>query len=490
MKKRIIFRADGDSSTGLGHLYRLFGLVEVLKDSFDFVFVTKASSTFSVIPKSYTTHFIPEHIDFKDEVTWLSQSYNPNDHIIIADGYQFNSTYQKQIKDKGYTLVYIDDLASEHMFADLVINHSPYLIEKHYKKEPYTKLALGTRYALLRPGFLKEAKLERNIKSIDSAFVCFGGADPFNLTYKAVTALLELNRFKKISVVLGGAYKFNEILELKNTHPLKIDLYKNLSENELIKVMKNCNFAIVPASTILFEICCIKMPVLSGFYVENQINLFKGFSHLDAIHGCGDFRTKDKHDFKELIEFSLKEKGVLRQIENQSKLFDGRNGKRLLGLINQFNISLRKATLKDMTMIFDWSNEEVVRQNSYNSEPIKIENHKIWFQNKLNDTRATMLIVMINEKPAGIVRFEDDGEHSTIGITISSQYRGQGLSSEILMLSSKYYFEFNDKPILAYIKEENLASKRAFEKSGYKFFKSKPIKGIHSFIYKLDKPNV
>ncbi|APY08478.1 UDP-2,4-diacetamido-2,4,6-trideoxy-beta-L-altropyranose hydrolase [Winogradskyella sp. J14-2] len=333
MKKRIIFRADGDASTGLGHLYRLFGLVEVLKDSFDFVFVTKASSTFSVIPKSYKTHFIPEHIDFKDEVTWLSQSYNPNDHITIVDGYQFNSTYQKKIKDKGYTLVYIDDLASEHIFADLVINHSPYLTEKHYKKEPYTKLALGTRYALLRPGFLKEAKLERNIKSIDSAFVCFGGADPFNLTYKAVTALLQLNRIKKISVVLGGAYKFNEILELKNTHPLKIDLYKNLSENELIKVMKNCNFAIVPASTILFEICCIKMPVLSGFYVENQELIYKGFLNKKSIYEGGDMSKFKALDFHRIVKNLLLKNDYSLYVSHQKVLFDKMIKERHVNLI-------------------------------------------------------------------------------------------------------------------------------------------------------------
>ena len=47
------------------------------------------------------------------------------------------------------------------MYADVVINHSPYIQETHYKKEPYTKLVLGTKYALLRPLFLEEAKQDR-----------------------------------------------------------------------------------------------------------------------------------------------------------------------------------------------------------------------------------------------------------------------------------------------------------------------------------------
>ena len=36
MTKKIIFRADGNATTGLGHLYRLFALVEMYKNDYDF----------------------------------------------------------------------------------------------------------------------------------------------------------------------------------------------------------------------------------------------------------------------------------------------------------------------------------------------------------------------------------------------------------------------------------------------------------------------
>ena len=147
MKVKILFRADGNSTTGLGHLYRLFSLVEVVKDTLEFVFLTHATSTDLVIPDTYTKKIIPESINIEDEPEWLTSTFSSKEYIIIADGYQFTSSYQKQIKEKGFKLIYIDDLAKEHMYADVVVNHAPYKVEPHYKKEPYTKVAVGTQSA-------------------------------------------------------------------------------------------------------------------------------------------------------------------------------------------------------------------------------------------------------------------------------------------------------------------------------------------------------
>lgn len=333
MTKKVIFRADGNSTTGLGHLYRLFSLVEIIKDTLDFVFLTHETSTDSVIPKSYGKTIIPATIKIDDEPQWLRNNFPPEEYIIVADGYQFKAPYQKELKNKGYSLVYIDDLSKEHMFADLVINHSPYLKEDHYKKEAYTKLALGTQYALLRPLFLNQAKQNRSIKTIDEVFVCFGGADPFNLSVKAVQALIQISSIKKTHVVLGGAYKHQEIFTLKKTHSNKIKTYNNLSEEQLLCVMRLCDFAIAPASTILFELCCVKMPILSGFYVDNQELIYKGFLNSNAIYKGGKMKDFQVSDFLNSIEIILNENNFDQQIKAQKILFDDKIASRHLNSI-------------------------------------------------------------------------------------------------------------------------------------------------------------
>ena len=333
MTKKVIFRADGNSTSGLGHLYRLFSLVEIIKDTLDFVFLTHITSTISIIPKSYKKSIIPETIKIEDEPQWLYSNFPPEEYIIIADGYQFVASYQRELKKLGYSLVYIDDLSKEHMFADLVINHSPYIKEKHYKKEAYTKLALGTRYALLRPLFLNQAKQDRSIKTIDSVFVCFGGADPYNLSLKAVQALLQISTIKKTHVVLGGAYKHQEIFDLKEKNSDKINLYRDLSEEDLIIVMRQCNFAIAPASTILFELSCIKMPILSGYYVDNQKMIYKGFLNNKTIYKADNMRKIEVSGFVNRIKTILNENSFNQQIKAQKTLFDDKIALRHLNSI-------------------------------------------------------------------------------------------------------------------------------------------------------------
>ena len=490
MTKTILFRADGNATTGLGHLYRLFSLVEVVKKNYNFVFLTKEESTVEVIPKEYEIKTIPKYIRITEEPKWINSIFPSNSHCIIADGYHFDSNYQKQIKELGFKLVYIDDLAKEEMFADIVINHSLGLTESNYLKQVYTKFALGTSYALLRPSFLEIAKQNRVINKMDTAFVCFGGADPYNLTYKAVKALLRIDSIKNINVVLGGAYKHNELYNLNEDDQKSISIYKNLSEEALLSVMLQCDFAIAPASTILYELCCVKMPILSGYYVENQENIYNAITNSKAIYGCGDFRKCDISSFHIMIVDFLNNKNHLNQIRNQKKMFDGRSSNRLLGMINRLHFNLRKAEYDDMLTIFEWSSDNLVRKNSFNTEPIEIEQHKVWFENKLSDKNSLLLMASVNNLPAGLIRYEKKSDFSEVGILISKDFRGQGLASFLLEKSTLSYFEVFKDPIYAYIKKQNILSVKSFEKANYSYFKDEIIKGSPSFVYKLEKKDV
>ena len=97
MKKKILFRADGNSEIGLGHLYRLFSLVEMLKDNFKFIFLTSEISALNIIPKNYQKKTIPKEITIDIEPDWINEQFDIHEYLLIVDGYQFNSSYQKRI---------------------------------------------------------------------------------------------------------------------------------------------------------------------------------------------------------------------------------------------------------------------------------------------------------------------------------------------------------------------------------------------------------
>lgn len=484
MNKKIIFRADGNEITGLGHLYRIFALIEIYKNNYDCTLIVRKDSTLSVIPSSYNYKIIPGDVSFIQEPNWLVENFPSDFYLLIVDGYQFGSVYQKAIKTLNYQLIYIDDLMNNHMYADVVINHSLIASEKNYDAEPYCKFAFGTKYAILRPRFLAAAKKERVISKIDTAFVCFGGADMFNLSYTASQALLKFKEIKKIHVVLGAAYSHQNIYDLEKLCSHLI-IYRNLTEEDLIGVMESCNFAIVPASTILYEICAVKMPTLSGYYVENQKGIYNGCVQNNLVYAGGNFEGYSTEHFEKKIEKIIAEKNYQLYVHAQSKLFDSKIQERFLKLIVQINF--RKANSEDLLLVYNWANEKVSRANSYYSDEISIETHTEWFEKKLKDDKCYIYIAEVDGLPAGMVRYEKGEDYTVVGILVGDNYRGRGFAVDFLLGTAKYYFNENSMPILAYIKVENIASITSFERAGYKKFKTEVIHGKPSIVYKMEK---
>ncbi|MFY0603981.1 MAG: UDP-2,4-diacetamido-2,4,6-trideoxy-beta-L-altropyranose hydrolase [Flavobacteriaceae bacterium] len=334
MKKTILFRADGNSISGLGHIYRLFSLVEIVKEKYDFIFITRESTPQSVFSNITQPYLIPDSVLICEEPKWLSENFDPQKHIIIADGYQFKSIYQKNIKEFGYGLVYIDDLEQYFMYADLVINHSSSSEASNFKTESYTKFALGTKYSLLRPSFLKEAQSKREIDQIDTVFVCFGGADEFDFSYQVVKNLLKINYIKEINLVIGAAYKHDRVFDLKKAFSSKLKIHENLSEKHLLKVMKSCNFAISPTSTILYELTCVKMPIISGYFVDNQKDVYTWFKKQECFYGVDNFSNFNFKKIEEILS-KIDNACINKYMINQGKVIDGLQKDRILSLINE-----------------------------------------------------------------------------------------------------------------------------------------------------------
>jgi RimJ/RimL family protein N-acetyltransferase len=127
-------------------------------------------------------------------------------------------------------------------------------------------------------------------------------------------------------------------------------------------------------------------------------------------------------------------------------------------------IRLRRATLGDMESIFELSNEEVVRQQSINSNSIEWADHQKWFLEKITDGSCEFYLVETLEgRFVGQVRIEERDEN-VISISISKEFRGKRLAATILeKASSMSKFQ----PITAYIKKDNQASLKSFEHAGY-----------------------
>ena len=146
-------------------------------------------------------------------------------------------------------------------------------------------------------------------------------------------------------------------------------------------------------------------------------------------------------------------------------------------------ILLRKASDIDMLRLFHWSNDPLVRQQSFNPDKINLEEHKNWFFNKIKDSKYLILVAEIHNEAFGVVRFEINNDNAIIGISIEKNYRGKGLAGKLLKQATNYFINVYHKPVLAYIKKENIASVKSFKNAGYKFYMEETVNGFECYVF-------
>ncbi|PJZ53375.1 hypothetical protein CH380_09250, partial [Leptospira adleri] len=71
---------------------------------------------------------------------------------------------------------------------------------------------------------------------------------------------------------------------------------------------------------------------------------------------------------------------------------------------------LRTVTSKDESLLLRWANDPSVRQMAFNSTEISVEDHKNWFNSKLNDLKSSIYILEDFDTPVGLIRFDFNEE--------------------------------------------------------------------------------
>lgn len=329
IKRKIIFRADGGPEIGMGHFVRTLAIAEMLKDDYYCIFATQSPSSYQKIEISKVCD---EKIDLPNNETHFSVFLNHlnGDEIVVIDNYNFTTEYQQLIKNKGCKLVCIDDLHDKESYADLIINHALGVCSRDYNAQPYTQFALGPKYVLLRKVFLEQAKKQKITKEINTVFICFGGLDDNDLTKNALIASLDFDELKEVIVITGSAYKYLDSLKVVIDENKKITHYHAINQELMLALMLKADFAIVPASGILYEVLATKIPVITGAYINNQDFFLKDLVKHKFVLPIEDFSTEKIRDsIKSVLSNNAK--------VNNKGLFDGLSGERISTLFSKLN---------------------------------------------------------------------------------------------------------------------------------------------------------
>lgn len=127
---------------------------------------------------------------------------------------------------------------------------------------------------------------------------------------------------------------------------------------------------------------------------------------------------------------------------------------------------------EDCKRVFSLSNDNLVRANSFNSQPILYENHKIWYEKTVKDSNTLFLLVFDKENFVGQMRFTRKNENDKsciVSLSITPEYRGRGISKAFLNLGIDQVRKNweNIISIDAEVKSDNIPSNKLFQKIGF-----------------------
>ena len=321
--RKIIFRADGGPTIGMGHFIRTLALSEMLKDDFYCIFATQSPTNYQINEINIVCH---EQINLPSDETHFDVFLKllKGNEIVVLDNYFFSTEYQQLIKNKGCKLVCIDDMHDKYFVADVIINHAEGISKSQYSAKKYTAFCLGYKYALLRKDYLTSVSDE--ILKRYACLVMMGGVDPFNLTAKLISMFEPLKLSLPIAVVVGAGYS-NEHLFKSHT---SIELFKGIKSLKVLQLMQESQFGIFPASTVAIEASAARLPFICGYFVDNQKEIYSGIIKNNLAICIGNYLNLEPSDLYKAIEKLNRKEIAEKIIQKQKSLLDKRSKERFI----------------------------------------------------------------------------------------------------------------------------------------------------------------
>lgn len=283
--RKLFFRADADRTIGFGHFSRSLALADMLKDSFECTFFTQTPTDYQKAEVERVCKLIALPAD--DSKFDLFLNYLSGDEIVFLDNYFFTSDYQLRIKKKGSKLICLGT-NDRHYYCDVLINYA----ESHpeiFSVEPYTSIKLGMDWVILRKPF-RNISVTSEKRNFHRIVICFGGTDQFGLTEKTVDVIKGLENHYTISLIAADGFGKNR---LDNLEKEGVDCHVNATAEEIVVLFKQSDVLISSASTITHEGLACQIPVLCGYYVENQKRMYQYFIEKQLVIGLDDMLFSD-----------------------------------------------------------------------------------------------------------------------------------------------------------------------------------------------------
>jgi UDP-2,4-diacetamido-2,4,6-trideoxy-beta-L-altropyranose hydrolase len=490
----LIIRTDATNEIGTGHIMRCLALAQAWQDKGGrAVFISRCESAalrqritaegFELISLDKSC---PDPFDLDFTISTLNKlkaQNSPSKTWLVVDGYHFDGDYQRSIKAAGYKLLWFDDYGhADHYCADLVLNHSIAADPSLYtNREPSAYLLLGTPYVLLRHEFRRWQGWQREIPPIArKVLVTLGGADPDNVTLKAIQALKQADMpGLEGRIVIGPANPHLELLKKEIGGDSRLQLLTDVAD--MPDLMAWADVCISAGGTTCFELAFMGLPSIVMVLSDNQSELAEGLGCAGIALNLGWFHQVTAHQITAEVNILLhdgEQRGHMSQLGRQLADHEGCN--RILRAMGFSGLVVRPVREEDVDLLWKWANDPDARQSAFQTKSITWKEHRQWFARKRRDPQCYQFIALNDQGvPIGQLRFDISDDEAEVDVSVDKNERRRGYGSLLISLGIKELIQMVQVQIIhAYIKTENHASIKSFQKANFTNQGLEVVRGI------------
>lgn len=500
---RVVFRVDASIEIGTGHVMRCLSLAEVFNENgfkVEFICRLYEGNLINMIrSKGFNVHelelFSKYDGDFKladscnsevlqkidsDECIKILKLNKAN--WLVIDHYDLDKYWHSRLKSYSEKLIVIDDLSDREYNCDLLLDQT-----FGRKKEDYIKLIpknckllLGSKYALLRPEFVKWRRhsLESRIKpKFRQLLINMGGIDNNNVTGEIIEKLRSCLLPKDINIVIimgKNAPHLESVQTLSNTLPYKTEV--KIDVKNMAEIMVNSDISIGAAGSTSWERCCLGLPTIQYVIAKNQIFLAKKLVDYNAVKSVTNVSQIKLllENYEEWIEATGSISSKICDGMGAYKVFNRMLDHKLkfddfgeVKLCNYINLDMN-----DKSKVLNMRNHIKIRKWMYNQKIISKIDHFKFIEALENEMDRRYFLIKQNGHTIGSINFSEISQSSSVNLGIYTnpfvQFKNAGKLLE--KVASYYAFTLlNVNKIKLEVFSENDRAIDFYHKCSFKF---------------------
>lgn len=341
MNNRLIIRVDAGFEVGIGHLMRCLALAHDWRTKGGRVILVTATRSDLLQGRLRNEGFQVvclegSHPDPRDwEKTSKVLAASPRAWVVV-DGYNFDSTYQRMIKQLDHALLVIDDTAHLPQYcADVILNQNIDSERLSYSCNHDTTLLRGVKYSLLQPRFLKWRNWKRKIPQVARrVLVTFGGSDRENATLKAIAALQQIRIRKIESRIVAGPMNrnLNAVREKLKSVGRQFRLLTDVQD--MPEWMAWADMAVCASGSTCWEMAFMGLPAAVLVLAQNQREIAAGLGTYGAVVNMGWHTSVTESDIARTLSMLMHNAAKRKDMSEQGRrLVDGYGASRVTSVL-------------------------------------------------------------------------------------------------------------------------------------------------------------